>query len=228
MSVMCRLYGVTRAGYYAWKGRGESARAKADGRLWVHIERIYQASGGTYGSPRIHAALKAQGSGVGKKRIERSMRKHGLRARSAKLYHANPGSHAFFASIPNRQLDIIADRAGLGGRYYVSQGRGAVAVSGNCHRQVFASGHRLESRPKQRCGSDARIAQSSGIPSTPWSRRDLSHRPRDRVCWLCVPRPTDTARFCTEHEPPRGVDRQRAYGVIFSLHEVRCRSRRCF
>lgn len=49
MSVMCRLYGVTRAGYYAWKGRGESARAKADGRLWVHIERIYQASGGTYG-----------------------------------------------------------------------------------------------------------------------------------------------------------------------------------
>lgn len=99
MSVMCRLYGVTRAGYYAWKGRGESARAKADGRLWVHIERIYQASGGTYGSPRIHAALKAQGSRVGKKRIERSMRKHGLRARSAKLYHANPGSHAFFASV---------------------------------------------------------------------------------------------------------------------------------
>jgi putative transposase len=82
MSVMCRLYGVTRAGYYAWKGRAESARAKADGRLWVHIERIYQASGGTYGSPRIHAALKAQGSGVGKKRVERSMRKHGLRARS--------------------------------------------------------------------------------------------------------------------------------------------------
>ena len=93
-------------------GRGAvRVRAKADGRLWVHIERIYQASGGTYGSPRIHAALKAQGSGVGKKRVERSMRKHGLRARSAKLYHANPGSHAFFASIPNRQLDVIADRA---------------------------------------------------------------------------------------------------------------------
>jgi putative transposase len=69
MSVMCRLYGVTRAGYYAWKGRGESAHAKADGRLWVHIERTYQASGGTYGSPRIYAALKAQGSRVGKKRV---------------------------------------------------------------------------------------------------------------------------------------------------------------
>ena len=66
MSVMCRLYGVTRAGYYAWKGRGESARAKADGRLWVHIERIYQASGGTYGSPRIHAALKGKAAGSGR------------------------------------------------------------------------------------------------------------------------------------------------------------------
>ena len=110
MSVMCRLYGVSRAGYYAWRGRGESVRAKADEQLWEHIERIYQASGGTYGSPRIHAALKAQGSRVGKRRVERSMRKHGLRARSAKLYHANPGSHAFFTSIPNRQLDVIADR----------------------------------------------------------------------------------------------------------------------
>ena len=110
MSVMCRLYGVTRAGYYAWKGRGESARAKADGRLWVHIERIYQASGGTYGSPRIHAALKAQGSGYSEERVERSMRKHGLRARSAKLYHANPGSMRYSLAF-QRQLDVIADRA---------------------------------------------------------------------------------------------------------------------
>ena len=47
MSVMCRLYGVTRAGYYAWKGRGESARAKADRRLWVHISRFDPRSSGT-------------------------------------------------------------------------------------------------------------------------------------------------------------------------------------
>ena len=71
--IMCRLYGVSRAGYYAWKGRGQSVRTKADEQLWEHIERIYQASGGTYGSPRIHAALKAQGSRVGKKRVERSI-----------------------------------------------------------------------------------------------------------------------------------------------------------
>ena len=110
MSVMCRLYGVSRAGYYAWRGRGESVRAKADEQLWEHIERIYQASRRTYGSPRIHRALKAEGHRVGKKRVECMMRERGLKARSAKLYHANPGSHAFFASIPNRQLDVMADR----------------------------------------------------------------------------------------------------------------------
>ena len=43
MSVMCRLYEVSRAGYYAWRGRGE-VRTKADEQLWEHIERIYQAS----------------------------------------------------------------------------------------------------------------------------------------------------------------------------------------
>jgi putative transposase len=91
MGVMCRLYGVSRAGYYAWRARGQSVRAKADEQLWEHIERIYQASGGTYGSPRIHAALKAQGSGVGKKRVERSMRKHGLRARSGKTLSCQSG-----------------------------------------------------------------------------------------------------------------------------------------
>ena len=130
----------------------------------------------------------------GKKRVERSMRKHGLRARSAKLYHANPGSHAFFASIPNRQLDVIADRADrvwVGDITYLKLGgqwRYLAIVIDKYSRRVVG----WSLGQKQRCGSDARIAQSSGIPSTPWSWGDLPHRPRDRVCWLCVPRPTDT------------------------------------
>jgi putative transposase len=112
MSVMCRLYGVTRAGYYAWKGRGESARAKADGRLWVHIERIYQASGGTYGSPRIHAALKAQGSGVGKKRVERSMRRGHVRQHSIMSIRVAMRSSLAFPTANSVSLPIV--RTGCG------------------------------------------------------------------------------------------------------------------
>ena len=109
VSLMCQLYGVTRAGYYAWRHREDCPRRHRDRQLTRRIEAIYQASRGTYGSPRIHGALKAQGECVGRKRIERLMRRQGLKARAAKLYRANPGTHAFFASIPNRQLDRLAD-----------------------------------------------------------------------------------------------------------------------
>ena len=75
----------------------------------IQIRRVYAASRRTYGSPRIHRALRALGERVAKKRVARLMREQGLKARAVKLYHANPGTHAFFASIPNRQLDCLTD-----------------------------------------------------------------------------------------------------------------------
>lgn len=123
---MCRLYGVTRAGYYAWRWRGKSRRAKDNERLWEKIQRIHQASRGIYGSPRVHQALRTEGERVGKKRVEWMMRENGLKARAAKLYHPNPGTHAFYASIPNRQLDKIAtgpDQVWVGDITYVKVGQ---------------------------------------------------------------------------------------------------------
>ena len=52
----CALYGVTRAGYYAWRHRGESARRRQDQGLLVQIHALFDRSRGTYGSPRIHRA----------------------------------------------------------------------------------------------------------------------------------------------------------------------------
>jgi transposase InsO family protein len=102
---MCALYGVTRPGYYAWHRRGESARRGQDRSLLRTIRTLFDTSRGTYGSPRIHQALRAAGIPVSRRRVERLMREAGLRARAAKLYRAIPGLHAFFTSIPNRQLD---------------------------------------------------------------------------------------------------------------------------
>jgi transposase InsO family protein len=102
---MCALYGVTRPGYYAWHRRGESARRGQDRSLLSTIRTLFDTSRGTYGSPRIHQALRAAGIPVSRRRVERLMREAGLRARAAKLYRAIPGLHAFFTSIPNRQLD---------------------------------------------------------------------------------------------------------------------------
>jgi putative transposase len=75
-----------------------------DQRLSVRIRAVFDASEGTYGNPRIHAALAQAGIHVGRKRVARLMREAGLKARSARIYRHMPGTHAFFAAIPNRVL----------------------------------------------------------------------------------------------------------------------------
>jgi transposase InsO family protein len=122
---MCTLYGVTRAGYYAWRRRGESARHQQDQALLGPLRAIFAQSRGTYGSPRIHRALRAAGTRVSRRRVERLMREAGLRARAAKLYRAIPGLHGFFTSIPNRQLDRLAtgpDQVWVGDITYLKVG----------------------------------------------------------------------------------------------------------
>jgi putative transposase len=77
--VMCRVLGVSASGYYAWRGRPESARAAANRRLLIEIRSLHERHRGRYGSPRIHAALRAEGSGASRGRAEHLMRRHGIR-----------------------------------------------------------------------------------------------------------------------------------------------------
>ena len=75
---LCRVLGVAPSGYWAWRKRGPSVRAQADARLSVQIGALYQASRGTYGAPRLQAALVAEGTRCGRKRVARLMRLAGL------------------------------------------------------------------------------------------------------------------------------------------------------
>jgi putative transposase len=79
---MGRLLGVSPSGYYAWARRPASKRAQADERLLVEIRSIHQRSRGTYGAPRVHAELRAQGTAVSRKRVARLMREAGLEGAS--------------------------------------------------------------------------------------------------------------------------------------------------
>ena len=78
--IMCGALNVSPAGYYAWRSRPESRRSAANRDLLDHITRIHRDTRGRYGSPRIHVELQAQGRGVSRGRIERLMRRHGIRA----------------------------------------------------------------------------------------------------------------------------------------------------
>lgn len=109
ISAMCRVYAVTRAGYYAWKQQGPSARQKEEERLLKEIEFIHEKSGYTYGSPRVHAVLRQQGKRVSEKRIARLMRENNMRGRSANLYVSHAANHAFFQSVSNRTLGVMLD-----------------------------------------------------------------------------------------------------------------------
>jgi len=78
IATMARVLGVSEAGYYAWRNRLPSAHAIADAALLKRVRTIHASSRETYGAPRVHAALRADGGKHGRKRVARLMRAAGL------------------------------------------------------------------------------------------------------------------------------------------------------
>lgn len=79
VSVLCKVLKVSRSGYYDWKDRPPSRRSREDSALTAKIHEIHERSRKTYGSPRVHAELRAIGVRCGRKRVARLMRKAGLK-----------------------------------------------------------------------------------------------------------------------------------------------------
>jgi putative transposase len=75
---MARVLKVSASGYYAWRSRPASARVTADADLTRRIRTIHAGSRATYGAPRVHAELAAEGVHVGRKRVARLMHGAGL------------------------------------------------------------------------------------------------------------------------------------------------------
>ena len=69
--LMCRVLAVAASGYYAWRRCGPTARAVADERLMLNVRVAFDRSNETYGAPRVHRALRADGVQASKKRSAR-------------------------------------------------------------------------------------------------------------------------------------------------------------
>lgn len=78
VAAMCRTLDVSPSGYYAWRKRPLSPRARVDVELTAEIQAVHRESRGTYGAPRVHAELAARGIHVGRKRVARLMRGAGV------------------------------------------------------------------------------------------------------------------------------------------------------
>jgi putative transposase len=84
--VMCHVLEVSRSGYYAWRGRPESAQAQRRGQLLEQIEAAHAESRQTYGSPRVHAELQTKGVTCSKNTVAKLMRENGIRSKRRRRF----------------------------------------------------------------------------------------------------------------------------------------------
>lgn len=83
---MCGVLRASRSGYYAWKGRKPSARALRNAVLVEQMRQVHREVRQTYGSPRMHAELRARGHRVSRGCVERLMRQHQIQATQTKRH----------------------------------------------------------------------------------------------------------------------------------------------
>ena len=142
VALMCRVLGVSRSGLYAWACRGTSARARADVALSERIHEIHSASRSTYGSPRVHRGLRREDIRVGRKRVERIMRRDGLQGRLRRRFRRTTDSNHSLPVAPNtlnRQFGVDApDRVWAGDITYIrtANGWGYLAVILDLHTRL--------------------------------------------------------------------------------------------
>jgi len=75
--MMCGMLDVSRASYYAWRNRKESAREIRDRDLAEKVTDVFEGSRRAYGSPRVFAELRVRGERCGRKRVARLMQMNG-------------------------------------------------------------------------------------------------------------------------------------------------------
>ena len=128
---MCRLLGLSPSGYYAWRQRGLSRRARENSALTEEILEIHTRSDETYGAPRIHAELRARGRGASLNRVARLMRAARIegvsRRRRGKTTRRASGGAARGRS-GRAGLLGLGPRRTLGGRHHVRSHSGGLPL----------------------------------------------------------------------------------------------------
>lgn len=90
---LCRAFGVSRSGFYAWLNDTPSPRAQQDAVIKVAIQAVHQQSRGTYGTRRVQPELREQGFVAGRDRIGRLRRELGLRCKQRRKFRATTDSN---------------------------------------------------------------------------------------------------------------------------------------
>ena len=109
---LCRTLGVARSAYYAAEQKAARPRARENRALGVEMNRLFEASGRTYGSPRLTVALRRAGQRGGRRRVARLMRRDGLRAKQKRRFRPRTTDSRHLCPIaPNHLAERIAPPA---------------------------------------------------------------------------------------------------------------------
>ncbi len=144
LDVCCNVLGVSRSGYYAWRDRPDSARAKRREELAAKVRSVHDANRRVYGSPRVCAALRAGGEDVCENTVAKVMREHEIRARTSRTFvprttdsrHTQPVA----ANVLDRQFDAdLPDRKWAADITYIPTDQGWLYLAGVidlCSRRI--------------------------------------------------------------------------------------------
>jgi transposase InsO family protein len=132
---LCAAMGVSRSGYYAWTGRKPGSRAQTNLKLERQIEVLFEESRQSYGSPRMTAALRQCGHVCNFKRVERLMRRKGLKGRNRRRYRVRTTDSAHDQpTAPNRLAErercTASNQVWLTDITYVPTGEGWLYLAG--------------------------------------------------------------------------------------------------
>ena len=144
VDLMCHVLQVSRSGYYAWRRRPASAQAQRRNRLLEQIQAAHAESRQTYGSPRVHAELEAQGVSCSKNTVAKLMREHALRSKMRRRFVVRTTdsrhAHPIFENRLNQQFEQPStDRAWAADITYIPTAEGwlyLAAVIDLCSRRI--------------------------------------------------------------------------------------------
>ena len=98
---MCKMFKISKSGYYNWSDREASKRWLENEALTVAIRGIFKDSFGSYGAPRIREELLKKGYRVSRPRVDRIMRANGLLAKRKRKFRVTTDSKHDYSIAPN-------------------------------------------------------------------------------------------------------------------------------
>lgn len=142
---LCLAFEVSRSGYYRWRRAADSERAQEDAQLSAELKRLHEASRGTYGRPRLCAALQRMGRRHSGKRVGRLMKDLGLKGvQRGGFRPQTTQSDPEAKNAPNRLLGAAAprgrDELWVADLTYVATEEGWLYVAGvldRCSRRLL-------------------------------------------------------------------------------------------